>query len=111
MVLPIHIEDKNIVLEKDLIEKVKTIGKRIEQQLRKCKSYLIIARSWKWSSPWRMYKQRKLIKYGIFKVLRKIDEKNNKLELQDNLDLHYKFHPLDYTQTREQVSFEKGRMI
>ena len=37
------------------------------------------------------------MKYGIFKVLRKIDEKDNKLELQDDLDLHYKFHPLDYT--------------
>ena len=47
MVLPIHIEDKKIVLEKDLIEKVKTIGKRIERQLGKCKTYLIIARSWK----------------------------------------------------------------
>ena len=51
------------------------------------------------------------MKYDIFKVLRKIDEKDNKLELQDDLDLHYKFHPLDYTQTRGQVSFKKGRMI
>lgn len=45
MVLPIHIEEKKIVLEEDLVEKVKLIGERIERQLGKCKSYLIIVRS------------------------------------------------------------------
>ena len=81
MVLPIHIEDKKIVLKEDLIEKVKIIGERIKRQLRKSKSYLIDVRSWKSSSPRRMYKQRKLMKYGFFKVSRKIDEKNNKFDL------------------------------
>lgn len=47
MVLPIHIEDKKIVLEEDLIEKVKFIREQIECQLGKGKSCLIIVRSWK----------------------------------------------------------------
>ena len=93
IVLPIHIEGKKIVLEEDLIVKVKLIGERIERQLGKGKSYLIIICSWKSSSPQRMYKQMKLIKYEFFKVLRKIDEKDNKFELQDDLVLYYKFHP------------------
>ena len=42
MVLLIHIEKKKIVLEDDFIENVKFIKERIEQQLGKGKSYLII---------------------------------------------------------------------
>ena len=42
MVLPIHIEDKKIVLKEDLIEKVKFIRERIERQSGKGKSYLIV---------------------------------------------------------------------
>ena len=98
MVLPIHIEDKKIVLEEDLIEKVKFIEERIDRELGKGKSYLIVVHSWKSSSPRRMYKRRKLMKYGFFKVSRKIDEKDNKFELQDDLLLHYKFYPLDCIQ-------------
>ena len=45
MVLSLHIKDKKVVLERDLIEKVKFIGKRIEQQLGKGKSYLTVVRS------------------------------------------------------------------
>ena len=81
MVLPIHIEEKKIVLEDDLIERVKLIEERIERQLGKGKSYFIIVCSQKSSSPQRMYKRRKLIKFGYFKVLRKIDEQDNKFEL------------------------------
>lgn len=47
MVLPIHIEDKKIVLEEDLMEKVKFIREHIECQLGKGKSCLIIVHSWK----------------------------------------------------------------
>ena len=54
MVLPIHIEDKKILLEEDLIAKVKLIGERIERQLEKGKSYLIVIRSRKSSSQRRM---------------------------------------------------------
>lgn len=42
-----------------------------------------------------MYKQKKLMKYGLFKVSRNIDEKDHKFEVQDDLVLYYKFHPLD----------------
>ena len=56
MVRSIHIEDKKIVLKEVLIGKMKLIGERIERQLRKGKSYLIIARSWRSSSNRRMYK-------------------------------------------------------
>ena len=49
--------------------------------LGKDKSYLINTHSWKSSSLQRMYKRRKLIKFGYFKVLRKIDEQDNKFEL------------------------------
>ena len=105
MVLPIHIEDKKIRLEEDLIEKVKFVGECIEGQLGKGKSYLIVVRSWKSSSPQRMYKGRKLIKYVFFKVLRKIDEKERKFKLQDDLVLHYKFHPPNCIQTRGCVFF------
>ena len=111
MVLPIHIEDKKIVLEEDLIENVKFIGERIERQLRKGKSYLIVVRSWKSSSAQRMYKRRKLMKFGYFKVSRKIDEQGYKFELQDDLLLHYKLHPPDCIQTRGRVSFKRGRMM
>ena len=45
MVLPIHIEDKKVLLEEYLIKKVKFIGECIERQLGKGKSYLIIVRS------------------------------------------------------------------
>lgn len=45
MVLPIHIEEKKIVLEENLIENVKFIGERIERELGKGKSYLIVVRS------------------------------------------------------------------
>ena len=45
MVLPIRL--KKIVLEEDLIKKVKFIREGIEHQLGKGKSYLIIVRSWK----------------------------------------------------------------
>ena len=111
MVLPIHFEEKKIVLEKDLVENVKLIGERIERQLRKGKSYLIIVRSWKSSLAWRMYKWKKLMKFGYFKVSRKIDEQAYKFELQDDLLLHYKFHPPDCIQALGQVSFKRGRMM
>ena len=80
MVLPIHIEEKKIALEEDLIENVKFIGECIECQLGKGKSYLITTHSWKSSSLQRMYKRRKLIKCGLFKVSRKIDKKDNKFK-------------------------------
>ena len=67
MVLSLHIKDKKVVLERDLIEKVKFIGKRIDRQLGKGKSYLTVVRSWKSSSLLRMYKLRKLVKYGCEK--------------------------------------------
>ena len=51
------------------------------------------------------------MKYDFFKVSRKIDEKDNKFELQDDLVLYYKYHSPDYIQTREWVSFKRGRMI
>lgn len=47
----------------------------------------------------------------IFQSSRKIDEKDNKFELQDDLVLHYKFHPSDYIQTRGRVSFKRARMM
>ena len=105
IVLPIHIKDKKVRLEEDLIEKVKFVGECIEQQLGKSKSYLIIVHFLKSSSPRRMYKRRKLMKYGFFKVLRRIDEKDHKFELKDDMALHYKFHPADCIQTRGQVFF------
>lgn len=111
MVLFIHIEDKKVVLEEDLIENVKLVGERIERQCGKGKIYLIVIHSWKSSLSCRLYKQRKLMKYGFFKVSRKIDEKDNKFELQDDLVLHYKFHPSDYIQTRGRVSFKRARMM
>ena len=45
MVLSLHIKDKKVVFERDLIEKVKFIGKRIERRLGKGKSYLTVVRS------------------------------------------------------------------
>lgn len=51
MVLFIHIEDKKVVLEEDLIENVKLVGERIERQCGKGKIYLIIIHSWKLSLP------------------------------------------------------------
>lgn len=56
MVLPIHIEEKKTVLEKDLIENVKFIGERIKRELGKDRSYLIVVHSWKSPSARRMYK-------------------------------------------------------
>ena len=100
MVLPIYIEDKEIVLKEDLIENVKLVGEHIERRIGKGKINLIIVCSWKSSSPRRLYKQRKLMKYDFFKVLRKIDEKDNKFELQDDLVLYYKYHPPECIQTR-----------
>ena len=81
MVILIHIEDMKVVLEEDLIEKVKFIREHIEHQLRKDKSYLIVICCWKSSLPQKNYERRKLMKYGFFRVSRKIDEKDNKFEL------------------------------
>ena len=47
MFLPIYIEDKEIVLEEDLIENVKLVRERIERRLGNRKIYLIIVCSWK----------------------------------------------------------------
>lgn len=57
IILPIHIEEKNILLKEDLIEKIKLFGKHIECLLGKSKIYLIIVRSWKSSSPQTMNKE------------------------------------------------------
>ena len=45
MVPPIHIEEKKVVLEEDLIEKLKFVQEHIERRLGKDKSYSIVVRS------------------------------------------------------------------
>ena len=60
IVLPTHIKHKKVVHKEDSIKKLKLVGGFIEQQLEKCKIYLIIVRSLKSSSPQKRYKRRKI---------------------------------------------------
>lgn len=95
MVLLVALKAKRLFLRKICLKKGEFVGECIERRLGRGKSCLNIVHSWKFSSSPRMYKQRKLMKYGLFKVSRNIDEKDHKFEVQDDLVLYYKFHPLD----------------
>lgn len=94
MVLPIHINDTKILLEEDLIEKIKLIREHIERDLAKDLRGLEVIHSYK-TLPFRKATSKimKKIKHGEFRVSSMIDEQGYKFKLLDALMLHFKFYP------------------
>lgn len=67
MIIPIHIEDKNVIFEEDLIAKITLIGNNIEQVLEKDLRGLKVICSNKTSSTQRVtHKRKKKIKHADF---------------------------------------------
>ena len=106
MVLPIAIEDKKVILEEDMVEKIKLVGECIEQTLEEDKCYSLVVHSWKSSSFQGVtHKRKKKMKYGFFKVAKKIYDENRQFELKDDLLLHIKFHPPNKLKIRGRIFF------
>lgn len=93
MFMPIYTEDNNIVLNEKTIEKVKFNGEQIEQNLKKHKSQLSIICLWKslnYRSITNKFKMK--MKYGYFRVLKKVDIKCYTFALHDQFLFRYKFY-------------------
>ncbi|KAJ4714962.1 Transposon Ty3-G Gag-Pol polyprotein [Melia azedarach] len=106
MVLPIHIEDETIILKETLATKTNLVGEYIEQDMGRVMRSMKVVCYYKYAYFRRAtnkYKKRK--KCGFFRVSRKFAEKSYSFKSQDELLVHYKFHPPD--KTRGRVFFKR----
>lgn len=112
MIMLIPIEDKKVILEVDLVEKVKFSGRHIKQSTKNLKKNLQTVCLYK-STVFRkvILKNKKKLKFWYFRVSRKFDAKHYVFKLRDYLLLYYKFHPLDcllFSAKLEDEFFRKG---